>query len=209
MKSFTFNFKPYWIVFNFFWFTYVLGQTPEKMTYQAVVRNSSDALVSNQVVGTQISILQGSATGTAVYVETHTTTTNTNGLMTLEIGNGTVESGQMSNIDWAAGPYFLKTETDPSGGTNYTITGVSQLLSVPFALHAKTAETLSGDITETDPLFKVSPAYDISASNIINWNNAFNWGNHATAGYLTSFTETDPLFGASPSFGISGTNITN
>jgi hypothetical protein len=209
MKSFTFNFKPYWIVFNFFWFTYVLGQTPEKMTYQAVVRNSSDALVCNQAVGTQISILQGSATGTAIYVEIHTTTTNTNGLMTLEIGNGTVESGQMSNIDWAAGPYFLKTETDPNGGTNYTITGVSQLLSVPFALHAKTAETLSGDITETDPFFKVSPAYDISASNITNWNNAFNWGNHASAGYLTSFTETDPLFSTSPSFGISGTNITN
>jgi hypothetical protein len=209
MKSFTFNFKPYWIVFNFFYFTYVLGQTPEKMTYQAVVRNNSDALVSNQAVGTQISILQGSATGTAVYVETHTTTTNTNGLMTLEIGNGTVESGQMSNIDWADGPYFLKTETDPSGGTNYTITGVSQLLSVPFALHAKTAESLSGSITEFDPLFELSPAHGISGLNITNWNNAFGWGNHALAGYLTNFTETDPLFGASPSFGISVTNITN
>jgi hypothetical protein len=88
-------------------------KTPEKMTYQAVVRNNSDALVSNQAVGTQISILQGSATGTAVYVETHTTTTNTNGLMTLEIGNGTVESGQMSNIDWADGPLFLKNRNRP------------------------------------------------------------------------------------------------
>lgn len=115
------------------------AQSPEKMSYQAVIRNSTDALVKNQSVGMQISILQGSSTGTAVYVETQTETTNTNGLVSIEIGGGTVMSGDFTAIDWSTGLYFIKTETDPLGGTTYTITGTSQLLSVPYALFSKTA----------------------------------------------------------------------
>ena len=122
--------------------TAVFAQTPEKMSYQAVVRNSSDQLIANQSVGMQISILQSTATGTAIYVETHNTTSNANGLVSLEIGTGTVINGSFATINWANGPYFIKTETDPTGGTNYTITGTSQLMSVPYALHAKTAENV-------------------------------------------------------------------
>ena len=118
--------------------TSTFAQSPEKMSYQAVVRNSSDALVTNQAVGMRISILQTTATGTAVYAETQTPTTNINGLVSLEIGTGTPVTGTFAGIDWAAGPYFIKTETDPAGGTNYTITGTSQLMSVPYALYAKT-----------------------------------------------------------------------
>jgi len=112
------------------------------MSYQAVVRNSNNALVLSSVVGIQVSILQGSVSGTAVYVETQMPSTNANGLVSIEIGEGTIVSGAFSAIDWSNGPYFIKTETDPTGGSNYTITGVSQLLSVPYALHAKTAETV-------------------------------------------------------------------
>ncbi len=114
------------------------AQIPEKMSYQAVVRYNSDVLVTNQAVGIQISILQTTAIGTAVYVETQTQTTNVNGLVTLEIGTGTVVSGDFIAIDWSAATYFIKTETDPSGGNNYTITVTNQLLSVPYALYAKT-----------------------------------------------------------------------
>lgn len=96
-------------------------------------------MVTSHAVGIRISILQGSATGTAVYVETQTPTTNSNGLATVEIGNGTVVSGTFSAINWASGIYYLKTETDPAGGTSYTITGTSPLLSTPYALYAKTA----------------------------------------------------------------------
>jgi uncharacterized protein (TIGR02145 family) len=92
--------------------------------------------------------LQGTIDGTEVYVETQTPVTNANGMITIEIGG---EAG-FDTINWAEGPYFIKTGTDPTGGTSYTITGTSQLLSVPYALYAKTAETLSGGITETQNL---------------------------------------------------------
>jgi len=124
---------------SLFFFTFTYGQAPSQMSYQAVIRNSSNTLVSNQPVGMRISILQGSASGTAVYVETQTPTTNDNGLASLEIGGGTVVSGTFSTINWANGPYFIKTETDANGGSNYSITGTSQLLSVPYALHASSA----------------------------------------------------------------------
>ncbi|MDY0078045.1 MAG: hypothetical protein RBR87_12310 [Bacteroidales bacterium] len=110
----------------------VWAQTPQKMSYQAVIRDNSNALVTNTQVGMRISILQASASGTAVYTETQTPTTNANGLVSIEIGGGT----GFSSIDWANDIYFIKTETDPNGGTNYSITGTSQLLSVPYALHA-------------------------------------------------------------------------
>jgi hypothetical protein len=126
----------------------VWAQAPEKMKYQAVVRDANNVLVTSTAVGMQISILQTTATGTAVYVETHTPTSNANGLVSLEIGTGTVVSGAFTTIDWANGTYFIKTETDPTGGTTYTISGTSQLMSVPYALHAKTAENVANDMVD-------------------------------------------------------------
>ena len=112
----------------------IFAQAPQKMSYQAVIRNSSNALVTSSAVGMKVSILQGSAAGSPVFVETHTPTTNANGLASFEIGGGAAVTGTMAGIDWSAGPYFIKTETDPTGGTSYTITGTSQLMSVPYAL---------------------------------------------------------------------------
>ncbi len=129
------------------------AQSPEKISYQAVVRDAGNNLVINQSVGMQISILQGATDGSIVYSETQNPTPNANGLVSFEIGAGTVVSGDFFAIDWANGSYFIKTETDPTGGTSYTITGVNQLLSVPYALHAKTAETITGTIPETDPVW--------------------------------------------------------
>ncbi|WP_379965696.1 beta strand repeat-containing protein [Epilithonimonas sp. UC225_85] len=117
----------------------VSAQAPEKMSYQAIVRNASGQLLTNQNVAVRVSVLQGSAAGTAVYSERVTGTTNVNGLVSLVIGSGTVISGTFNSINWGSNSYYLKTETDPAGGTNYTITGTSQLLSVPYALYAKTS----------------------------------------------------------------------
>lgn len=114
--------------------TRLIAQVPQKMSYQAVLRNSSNTLITQTVVGMRISILQGSEVGTPVYVETQAPTTNINGLASLEIGTGGAVTGTFAAIDWSAGPYFIKTETDPAGGSNYSITGTSQLLSVPYAL---------------------------------------------------------------------------
>jgi len=126
--------------------TSIWAQSPEKMSYQAVVRDASNDLIKGTKIGMQISILQNATDGTAVYVETQTPTTNANGLVTIEIGNGVVVSGDFSTIDWSADSYFIKTETDPAGGSSYTIIGTSQLLSVPYALHAKTTESINGGI---------------------------------------------------------------
>lgn len=149
---------------------------PQKMSYQAVLRDGNNALIASTTVGMKISILQGSAMGgtVAVYVETQTPTTNINGLVSLEVGTGTVLTGTFSAIDWANGPFYIKTETDPTGGTNYTITGTSQLLSVPYAFYAKTAENISGTLNETDPVFVASPANGIDASDLTNWDSKQN-----------------------------------
>jgi hypothetical protein len=121
------------------------AQSPEKISYQAVVRDNRDSLVSNTLVGMQISILQGSVSGNTVYVETQTATTNSNGLVSLEIGTG-ISSDNFSEIDWENGPYFIKTETAITTPlTNYTITGISELLSVPYALYAKSAGSITGN----------------------------------------------------------------
>lgn len=117
----------------------VFAQAPQKMTYQGVVRNGANNLVTSTTVGMRISILQTSTVGTAVYVETQAPSTNANGLVTTEIGTGTVVSGNFSTINWGAGPYFIKTETDPTGGTSYSITGTSQFNSVPYALYSANA----------------------------------------------------------------------
>ena len=121
----------------------IFGQSPEKISYQAVVRDATNATVASQVVGMQISILQDGTLenpGSAVYVETQTPTTNANGLLSIYIGGGTAVTGTFSGIAWSNVPHHIKIEIDPSGNnTNYTITGTTQLVSVPFALYAKTA----------------------------------------------------------------------
>lgn len=145
----------------------------------------------------RISIIQGNVNGQEVYSEIHTPLTNANGLISIAIGEGETEQ-DMANIDWSEGPYFIKTETDPEGGNNYSITGISQLLSVPYAFHAQTADSLTNEITESDPLFNASVAAAITGSDTIYWNNK-----------LDGFTETDPLFTSSLAASISPTDTAN
>ena len=167
MKTHLNSIKKIFILFSFFYFLNAAAQAPNKISYQAVVRNAAGALVANTNVGIQISILQTTATGAPVYLERHTTTSNANGLATLEIGGGAPVAGVFANINWANGPYFIKTETDPTGGTNYTISGTSQMLSVPYALfagasantwglngNAATATSFIGTTNNVDIFFK-------------------------------------------------------
>ncbi len=151
-----------------------IAQAPEKMSYQAVVRYSNDQLVTNTNIGMQISIIQGSPTGTPVYIERHFPTTNENGLVTVEIGSGTIVTGSFTAVDWANGTFFIKTETDLKGGASYTISGTSQILSVPYALHSKTAGIITGTINETDPVFGTSIAASLTGADTNKWNRADN-----------------------------------
>jgi uncharacterized protein (TIGR02145 family) len=112
------------------------AQAPQSFSYQSVIRGTNNVLVVNKPIGMKISLLQGSENGNTVYVETHTPTSNDNGLVSIAIGGGTKDASSKAfkSIDWANGPYFVKTETDPTGGTNYSFISLSQLLSVPYAI---------------------------------------------------------------------------
>jgi len=125
---------------------YLQAQAPSLFSYQAVIRDGSGALVSNSSIGLELKIRHGSSTGTVVYSETQKQNSNANGLVTAQIGAGNVVSGNINTIDWSKGPYFLENNTDPAGGSNHTIKGTTQLLSVPYALYA----AKSGNVTATN-----------------------------------------------------------
>lgn len=128
-----------------------LAQAPQAFKYQAVARNADGSVIANQAVSFRISILRHNLTGDIVFSERHNTSTNDFGLATLEIGYGIFVTGSLSGIDWGADTYFIRVEMDPAGGTSYLVMGTSQLLSVPYALHAKTVEVDKVDDADHDP----------------------------------------------------------
>ncbi|MCB0409202.1 MAG: hypothetical protein KDD29_03225 [Flavobacteriales bacterium] len=126
--------------------TFLSAQTPNVFNYQAVARTSAGAVMNNQNISVQISILDN---GVAVYTEDHSVATNQYGLFTIGVGQGNVSLGDFSTIDWTTGDYSLQVEMDENGGSNYTLMGTSSLLTVPYAMHAKTAENaFSGDYND-------------------------------------------------------------
>ena len=155
----------------------VLAQAPQMFNYQAVLRNDSGEPRALQDVTIRIDIVKGDAGGPQVFTETHNTATNEFGLVNLQIGS--IQSLEV--VDWSADEYFIQLSV------NGNLMGTTQLLSVPYALHAKTAD-------EVDPLFFESPAAGIETPDIANWDEAYSWGDHAEEGYLTE--ETDPVFEA-------------
>jgi hypothetical protein len=124
----------------------VFAQSPSSMNYQAVARDGNDDLVVNQSISVRISIIQGSVFGASIYVETHTPTTNDNGLFSLKIGQGSASYGAFSAINWGTGVYFMKSELDLNGGSNYLTFGTSQFLSVPYAFYADS----TGNVNDAD-----------------------------------------------------------
>ena len=121
-----------------------MAQPPQSSMYQSVIRNSSGTVLTNQRINAKVSILSTSASGTVVYEETHTATSDATGVLTLAIGTGTVVTGTFANIDWLADDYFLKTQIDPIGGSNYSLETTQQLLSVPYAFMSKKTTKLVG-----------------------------------------------------------------
>lgn len=136
--------KKLYFILSFFVSILIFSQVPQGFTYQAIAFNSSGQPVANGNVSVRISILDNSATGTVLYTETHAKTTNSKGLVNLNIGQGSPTTGTFSAINWATNPKFIKVEMDPTGGTSYTNIGVNQLMSVPYANVSKTVYTDAG-----------------------------------------------------------------
>ena len=139
----------YLLLVSFFLFP----QAPASMSYQAVVRNTSNNLLINQSIGVKFTIVKSSSNGIEVYSETQVCKTNSNGLFTTKIGSGNIIQGSFATINWSNDDYFVKTDIDPDGGNTYTISGVQQLLSVPYALSAKNGMASGG--TEGQILTKI------------------------------------------------------
>jgi len=120
----------------------LLGQVPNNFNYQGVLRNASGELIKNSSITLQISLLEGSSTATASYVERHSVTSNDFGQFAIMIGDGDVQSGTFSAINWAGGLVFLKTEVDETGGSSFTELSTVQLITVPYAMYANSAGNL-------------------------------------------------------------------
>ena len=184
-----------------------IAQVPNLFSYQMVIRNGNNELVANTTVGIRIGLLGGNAADTVWYEEAHKVKTNLNGLAYITIGKGNMLKGTIATIDWTRGPFFIKSETDPTGGTNYSLIIVSQMLSVPYAIHAKTAEKLSTPVTESDPLFSKSIAKGITAEDTARWskkevydgNSGGSGGGNGGGGVVF---ETDPVYNTSVAKGI-------
>jgi hypothetical protein len=123
------------------------SQAPQKINFQSILRNTNGEVVANKTVSLKISILSGSINGISVYSETHAKTTDASGLISLQIGNGTVLSGAFSTILWGNAAYFIKLEADFNGGINYVLLGTQELMSVPYALYASKTDTAVLNLT--------------------------------------------------------------
>ena len=167
---------------------------PQGFSFQAVVRNAQGELVQNSSnVSVKVSILKDAADdNSVVYAETATAETNANGLMSLQIGNGTAISGSFDKIDWAQGTFFVKTEIDIEGGENYSISSVQQLLSVPFAMYAGNVPTKVSEL-ENDAKFVSTDTLKAYAANINILKNTIMLANYVNADTLANYVSTKTL----------------
>jgi hypothetical protein len=176
--------KNLYFLFSLFLSLHVFAQAPEGINYQMVVRNFNNSLVSNSSMAIRVQVRQTSATGTIVYQEQHIVTSNPQGIVNLVIGNGTAQVGTFATISWGNGPYFAAFGIDFDGNTgglvfqNY---GSQQLMSVPYALYAKSSgATLNQWQYGTAPPTSSSGVtgnyfYDTSNGNIYYKQNGTTW----------------------------------
>jgi hypothetical protein len=148
----------------------IFGQSPDKMSYQAILRDENGSLLTNRTVNVILSIRKDQPDGVEVFSEQHNPTTNQNGLVSLVIGSGTALIGTMSGVDWAGGTLYIQTSIDPEGGNQFSLITTSPLLSVPYAFHANTADQLTEPLVESDPVFSESLAAGITDEDTTSWN---------------------------------------
>jgi len=138
----------------------IMAQAPEGIIYQAEARDAQGRLYAKQKLDVMVAIIQDDVNGTAVYEEWHNVTTSEYGIFSLVIGQGDNTNGVFEDIDWGNHAHFLNVQVEDPKKKTMIDMGTSQLLSVPYALHAKTAETALGCISESDPVFSSSPSFN-------------------------------------------------
>ncbi len=173
--------------------TFGFAQSPSKFNFQSMIRDGNGKVLIDQNVSIKISILKGGIDGELVFSETHQPKSNSFGIVNLKIGEGTIQNSLLSMIDWGVDEYFIKVEVDSNGGNNFTLSSINQLVSVPYALHATSVDSIGWsrikqkpDLTEVDPVFVSSVAKGITQSDTSKWNKP----------------EADPLFKSSVAMGI-------
>ncbi len=129
-----------------------MAQAPEMMNYQGVARDANGNFIANQQIRLRFKVRENSTVGTVVFNETRKTTTNANGLFSVQIGGtGFVTStNNFASINWGSGKKFLQVEMDPTGGSSFLNMGAQQIISVPYASYANKAGSL-------DPSVIISP----------------------------------------------------
>ena len=207
--------KFLFIFLSLFVSSLLFSQAPEGINYQAVMRNSSGNLVTNSTVAIRVQIRQATATGTAVYQERHSVVTSSQGLINLVIGLGTPQVGTFNNIDWAVGPYFVNLAVDFSNGVNYQDFGTQQLMSVPYALYAKTSgEQLNqwryGSTVPVNSLGVLGDFYlDVLTGNVYYKNSTTTWVLTGNIKGPVGPSGTTGAQGAQGIQGVAGANGTN
>jgi hypothetical protein len=184
--------------------TVIKAQAPQYLNYQGIARDASGTIITNPI-GVKFEVVQGSASGTVVYDETNTIVPGSAGIFTTAIGSGASGTGTFTAINWANGPYYLRVNIDPAGGTSYSTVGTSQLLSVPYALYAET----SGNAATT---YSAGTGISISSGSIINTapDQSVSISGSAVIGSYPNYTITSPgAPTASTGISISGGTITN
>ena len=199
--------KFLFIFLSLFVSTLLFSQAPEGINYQAVMRNSSGNLVTNSTVAIRVQIRQGSSTGTTVYQERHSIISSSQGLINMVIGAGMPQVGTFDNIPWAVGPFFVKLEVDFSNGVNYQDFGTQQLMSVPYALYAKTSgaqlnQWRYGNTVPVNSLGVLGDFYlDVVTGNVYYKNSATTW---VLTGNIKGPVGTSGTTGAQGAQGIQG-----
>jgi hypothetical protein len=186
-------------------FKTVNAQAPQSFNYQAVARDASGGVLSNQAVSFRISLLQGSTTGTISYSETHAVTTNLLGLVNFAIGGGTVVSGDFSAINWAQGPYFAQVELDANNSGTYVVMSTTQLLSVPYAQYAEksgnpTLQAGNGITIQNDSIINTAPNQQVNLSGT---------GQTSITGTYPNYVVNTPNIQAGNGISVTGQTITN
>ncbi len=223
--------KFLFIFLSLFISTLLFSQAPEGINYQAVMRNNSGNLVTNSTVAIRVQILQGSSTGTIEYQERHSIISSSQGLINMVIGAGMPQTiGTFNNIDWAVGPFFVNLAVDFSNGANYQDFGTQQLMSVPYALYAKTSgaqlnQWRYGSTVPVNSLGVLGDFYlDVLTGNVYYKNGTTTWvltgnikgpvGPSGTTGAqgaqgIQGLTGSQGIQGATGVAGTNGTNGTN